>query len=72
MRPSWNYYNPKDAVRLPQKSMEEWPKFAISILQFEQSTTPIAEVIHNILYAQSILDIMYQIHYDCRGGNSTF
>jgi aubergine-like protein len=64
-----NYYNPKDAVRIPQHGLEVWPGFSTSILQFENSTMLIADVSHKILHSKSVLDTMYDLYDSCRGGN---
>lgn len=62
-----NYYNPEDAVKIPQHKLEVWPGFVTSILQFETSTMLIADVSHKILHGQTALDAMYELFQRIKG-----
>jgi len=62
-----NYYNPEDAVKIPQHKLEVWPGFATSILQFETSTMLIADVSHKILHGVTALDAMYDMFQRNKG-----
>jgi len=48
-------------------SLEVWPGFSTSILQFETNTMLIADVSHKILHFQTALDAMYDVYNACRG-----
>lgn len=48
--------------------LEVWPGFVTSILQFESSTMLIADVSHKVLHFQTVLDAMYEVYNQCRGG----
>jgi len=48
-------------------SLEVWPGFSTSILQFETHTMLIADVSHKILHFQTALDAMYDVYNACRG-----
>jgi len=49
------------------RSLEVWPGFSTSILQFETHTMLIADVSHKILHFQTALDAMYDVYNACRG-----
>jgi len=48
-------------------SLEVWPGYVTSIMQFENSTMLIADVSHKIVHGMTALDAMYELFERNRG-----
>jgi len=53
-------------------SLEVWPGFVTSILQFENHTMLVADVSHKILHGHTVLDTMYDAFEKNRGSLDSF
>ncbi|CAH2225762.1 piwi 1 [Pelobates cultripes] len=53
-----NYYNPNDAINIKTHSLNIWPGFSTSILQYETSIMLCIDVSHKVLRDETVHDIM--------------
>uniref|UniRef100_A0A8C5LYC6 Piwi-like protein 1 n=1 Tax=Leptobrachium leishanense TaxID=445787 RepID=A0A8C5LYC6_9ANUR len=53
-----NYYNPKDAILISAHSLNIWPGFTASILQYESSIMLNIDVSHKVLRNETVYDML--------------
>ncbi|KAL4223114.1 Piwi-like protein 1 [Mactra antiquata] len=58
-----NYYNPAQAVDIPQHKLRVMPGFIASILQYENNVLLNCDISHKILRSDTVLDIMYDLYH---------
>ncbi|XP_022105120.1 piwi-like protein 1 [Acanthaster planci] len=57
-----HYFNPNLPVVIPQHSLQLWPGFITSILQYEEEVMLMADVSHKVLRTDTVLDILANIY----------
>ncbi|ESO84639.1 hypothetical protein LOTGIDRAFT_131825 [Lottia gigantea] len=67
-----HYFNPSLKVDIPRHKLSVMPGFATSILQYENAILLGADIAHKIIRTDSVLDIMYSLYNDQRGGGSFY
>ncbi|XP_048200047.1 piwi-like protein 4 isoform X3 [Perognathus longimembris pacificus] len=59
-----NFYNPSEAVEIPQHKLSLWPGFAISVSYFESRILFSADVSYKILRNETVLEFMTDLCYN--------
>ncbi|XP_034451144.1 piwi-like protein 1 [Hippoglossus hippoglossus] len=60
-----NYYNPKDALNIPQHRLTIWPGYTTAILEYESSIMMCTDVSHKVLRSETVLDFMVNLRQKC-------